>query len=112
MNKWLDPSSYGVMFALAVIIAVSGWIGVVAQRAVSKGSFLKGFFLGNRGLGVWAMALTATVQSGGTFMGVPSLIYSHGYVVALWIASYMLVPLAGFAILGKRLAQLILGKAS
>ena len=38
-----------------------GWLGVVAQRAVSKGSFLKGFFLGNRGLGVWAMALTATV---------------------------------------------------
>jgi SSS family solute:Na+ symporter/sodium/pantothenate symporter len=105
-NKWLDPSSYGVMFALAVIIVVSGWIGVVAQRAVSKGSFLKGFFLGNRGLGVWAMALTATVQSGGTFMGVPSLIYSHGYVVALWIGSYMLVPLAGFAILGKRLAHL------
>jgi SSS family solute:Na+ symporter/sodium/pantothenate symporter len=106
MSKWLDPSSYGVMFALAVIIIVSGWIGVVAQRAVSKGSFLKGFFLGNRGLGVWAMALTATVQSGGTFMGVPSLIYSHGYIVALWIGSYMLVPLAGFAVLGKRLAQL------
>ena len=106
MNKWLDPSSYGVLFALAVIIVVSGWIGVVAQRAVSRGSFLKGFFLGNRGLGVWAMALTATVQSGGTFMGVPSLIYSHGSVVALWIGSYMLVPLAGFAFLGKRLAQL------
>ena len=106
MSKWLDPSSYGVMFALATIIAVSGWIGVVAQRAVSRGSFLKGFFLGNRGLGVWAMALTATVQSGGTFMGVPSLIYSHGYIVALWIGSYMLVPLAGFAMLGKRLAQL------
>jgi sodium/pantothenate symporter len=106
MSKWFDVSSYGIMFALAAIIAVSGWIGVVAQRAVSRGSFLKGFFLGNRGLGVWAMALTATVQSGGTFMGVPSLIYSHGYSVALWIGSYMLVPLAGFAVLGKRLAQL------
>lgn len=106
MNKWLDPSAYGVMFALAAIIAISGWIGLMAQRAVSRGSFLKGFFLGNRGLGVWAMALTATVQSGGTFMGVPSLIYSHGYIVALWIGSYMLVPLAGFAVLGKRLAQL------
>lgn len=105
-GKWLDINSYGIMFALAVIIAVSGWIGVVAQRAVSRGSFLKGFFLGNRGLGVWAMALTATVQSGGTFMGVPSLIYSYGYIVALWIGSYMLVPLAGFAVLGKRLAQL------
>jgi len=105
-SKWFELSSYGVMTALAIIILVSGWIGVVAQRAVSRGSFLKGFFQGNRGLGVWAMALTATVQSGGTFMGVPSLIYSHGYIVALWIGSYMLVPLAGFAVLGKRLAQL------
>ena len=57
MPEWLDLSRYGVLTALVVIIGVSGWLGVVAQRAVSKGSFLKGFFLGNRGLGVWAMAL-------------------------------------------------------
>jgi sodium/pantothenate symporter len=107
MGSLLDKlSPFGVMFALAVIIGVSGWLGIVAQRAVSKGSFLKGFFLGNRGLGVWAMALTATVQSGGTFMGVPSLIYSFGFVVALWIGSYMLVPLTGFSFVGKRLAHL------
>jgi sodium/pantothenate symporter len=107
MGSLLDKlSPFGVMFALAVIIGVSGWLGIVAQRAVSKGSFLKGFFLGNRGLGVWAMALTATVQSGGTFMGVPSLIYTFGFVVALWIGSYMLVPLTGFSFVGKRLAHL------
>lgn len=99
-------SHFGVLFALIVIIGISGWIGVVAQRAVSRGSFLKGFFLGNRGLGVWAMALTATVQSGGTFMGVPSLIYKNGFIVALWIGSYMLVPLTGFAVVGKRLSHL------
>ena len=107
MGAMLDEvSKYGVLFALVTIIGVSGWIGIVAQRAVSKGSFLKGFFLGNRGLGVWAMALTATVQSGGTFMGVPSLIYSYGFIVALWIGSYMLVPLTGFAVVGKRLSHL------
>jgi SSS family solute:Na+ symporter/sodium/pantothenate symporter len=39
-------------------------------------------------------------------MGFPSLVYSHGWVVALWIGSYMVVPLTGFTILGKRLAQL------
>ncbi|MBL9093674.1 MAG: sodium:solute symporter [Planctomycetaceae bacterium] len=106
MGSWTDISSYGVLLALVLIIGVSGWLGVVAQRAVSKGSFLKGFFLGNRGLGVWAMALTATVQSGGTFMGVPSLIYSFGFIVALWIGSYMIVPLTGFSFVGKRLAHL------
>jgi SSS family solute:Na+ symporter/sodium/pantothenate symporter len=39
-------------------------------------------------------------------MGYPSLVYTYGWVVALWIASYMVVPITGFGVLGKRLAQL------
>jgi sodium/pantothenate symporter len=78
----------------------------MAQRAMDKSNFLEGFFLGNRGLGVWALALTATVQSGGTFMGYPSLVYDYGWVAVLWISSYMIVPLTGFAMVGKRLAQI------
>ena len=106
MNDTAASPGYGALVALLLVIAVSVWIGTQAQKAVARGSFLTGFFLGNRGLGAWALALTATVQSGGTFMGYPSLVYSHGWVVGLWIASYMLVPLAGFAVLGKRFAQL------
>jgi SSS family solute:Na+ symporter/sodium/pantothenate symporter len=101
-----DKPGAAVFFALLVFIAASVWLGTLAQRAMDKKKFLEGFFLGNRGLGAWALALTATVQSGGTFMGFPSLVYSHGWVVALWIGSYMVVPLTGFTILGKRLAQL------
>jgi sodium/pantothenate symporter len=101
------PSAgWGLPVVLVAVIVASVYLGTLAQRAVAKGGFLKGFFLGNRGLGVWAMALTATVQSGGTFMGMPSYIYTFGWIVALWIASYMLVPLTGFGILGKRVAQL------
>ena len=96
----------GAMLMLVLFIVGSLWIGVLANRAASTGGFMKGFFLGNRGLGVWALALTATIQSGGTFMGFPSLVYSHGWIVALWIGSYMVVPITGFGILGKRLAQL------
>jgi len=96
----------GAMVMLVLFIAGSIWIGVTANRVTRKGGFMKGFFLGNRGLGVWALALTATIQSGGTFMGFPSLVYSHGWIVALWIGSYMVVPITGFGILGKRLAQL------
>lgn len=97
--------AWGTLTALAIFILASMWIGVLANRAMREGSFLRGFFLGNRGLGSWALALTATVQSGGTFMGYPSLVYTHGWSVVLWIASYMVVPLTGFGILGKRLAQ-------
>lgn len=96
----------GAIFALLIVIAISVWLGTLAQRAIKKGSFLKGYFLGNRGLGAWALALTATVQSGGTFMGYPSFVYTHGWVVAVWIGSYMVVPITGFGVLGKRFAQL------
>ncbi len=97
---------YGAMCMLILFILGSMWIGVLANRVTREGSFMKGFFLGNRGLGAWALALTATVQSGGTFMGFPSLVYTHGWIVALWIGGYMVVPITGFSILGKRLAQL------
>jgi SSS family solute:Na+ symporter/sodium/pantothenate symporter len=99
-------AQYGALFALVVFIAASVWLGALAQRVVEKGSFLKGYFLGNRGLGVWALALTATVQSGGTFMGFPGYVYAYGWIGALFIASYMVVPLTGFAVIGKRIAQI------
>ncbi len=97
---------YSVLFALLLFIAASVWLGTMAQKAMEKKDFLKGFFLGNRGLGAWTLALTATVQSGGTFMGYPALVYSHGWIVLLWIGSYMVVPLMSFAVVGKRMAHL------
>jgi len=38
-------------------------------------------------------------------MGFPSLVYTHGWSLALWIAGYMTVPLVMMAALGKRLNQ-------
>src|SRR5438552_1202760 len=58
-----------VFIALMVFIAASVWLGTLAQAAMDKKKFMEGFFLGSRGLGAWTLALTATVQSGGTFMG-------------------------------------------
>jgi sodium/pantothenate symporter len=106
VNDPIVSPGYGALAGLLLVIGVSLWLGALAQKTVSRSSFLTGYFLGNRGLGAWALALTATVQSGGTFMGYPSLIYTHGWIVGLWIASYMIVPLTGFAVLGKRFAQL------
>src|SRR5436190_17032664 len=97
---------FGTLAALIVFILASMWIGMLANKAMSAGTFMKGFFLGNRGLGAWALALTATVQSGGTFMGFPSLVYTHGWSVALWICGYMVVPITGFGVIGKRIAQI------
>src|SRR3954447_26465251 len=95
------------LLALVLFTLVSLALGVVANRATSrKAGFLRKYFLGNRSLGAFAVALTAAVMSGGTFMGFPSLVYSFGWVVGLWIASYMIAPLTVLGVLGKRIGQL------
>ncbi len=95
------------LLALALFTLVSLGLGVVANLVASrKAGFLQKYFLGNRSLGALAVALTAAVMSGGTFMGFPSLVYSFGWVVGLWIASYMVAPLTVLGVLGKRIGQL------
>jgi SSS family solute:Na+ symporter/sodium/pantothenate symporter len=96
----------GALAALVLFIAASVWLGTIAQKVVERSRFIQGYFQGNRGLGAWTIALTATVQSGGTFMGFPSFVYTYGWIVALWIGSYMVVPLTGFGVIGKRVAQI------
>lgn len=105
-SSTLPSPGYGAILALVVFIAASVWLGTLAQRVVEKSQFIQGYFQGNRGLGAWTIALTATVQSGGTFMGFPGYVYSAGWIVALWIGSYMVVPLTGFGVIGKRIAQI------
>jgi len=87
-------------------LAVFGLAALSNQLLKSK-SFLSEYFLGSRSLGVWAFALTfaATSSSGGSFTGFPSKIYTHGWILALWIGSYMVVPICTMGMLGKRLNQ-------
>jgi SSS family solute:Na+ symporter/sodium/pantothenate symporter len=93
--------------ALVLFTLISLGLGVVANLVASrKAGFLQKYFLGNRSLGAFAVALTAAVMSGGTFMGFPSLVYKFGWVVGLWIASYMVAPLTVLGGLGKRIGQL------
>lgn len=82
-------------------------LAIFSHRLLKGRRFLSEYFLGSRSLGVWALALTyaATSASGGTFTGFPALIYQHGWILALWISSYMLVPVTCMALLGKRLNQ-------
>ena len=82
-----------VSFAIyLVIVFLLAWF---ANRAQSGKSFVSEYFLGSRNIGLWGFALTyaATAASGGSFMGFPALIYSHGWVLAWWIAGYCVAPL-------------------
>jgi len=87
-------------------LAVFG-IAWLSNRLLQKKSFMSEYFLGSRSLGVWAFALTfaATSSSGGSFTGFPSKIYTHGWILALWIGSYMVVPICTMGLIGKRLNQ-------
>ena len=107
MGIELSPESWQVLIAFACYLTGVAALGIFAHRYLSRGSFVKEYFLGNRGLGPWVLALTvaATAISGGTFMGFPSLIYTNGWVMALWICSYMVVPIMSMALMGKRLNQ-------
>jgi sodium/pantothenate symporter len=105
-SEAMPSPGIGAIASLVIFIAASVWLGTLAQKVVERSQFIQGYFQGNRGLGPWTIALTATVQSGGTFMGFPSLVYSYGWIVALWIGSYMVGPLIGFGLIGKRIAQI------
>lgn len=95
------------LLALVVFTLISLGIGVVANLVGSRrAGFLSKYFLGNRSMGAVAVALTAGVMSGGTFMGFPSLVYQYGWVVGLWICSYMIAPLTILGLLGKRVGQI------
>ncbi|MCG6155595.1 sodium:solute symporter family transporter [Rubinisphaera margarita] len=80
-------------------------LALASHYVLSKTNFMDDYFLGSRGLGPWAFMLTfaATSASAGSFAGFPSLVYAHGWVVALWIAGYMTVPLVSMGLLGKRI---------
>ena len=97
----MDSSLALFLLYTLVVLAIAWWYH--CTRA--KKAFLSEYFLGIRGLGMIALALTfgATSASAGSFAGFPSLIYAHGWVLALWIASYMIFPLCGMGLLGKRL---------
>src|SRR6266849_6688944 len=82
-------------------------LGGLSHQLLKRGSFLKEYFLGDRQLNAWVLSLTyvATSVSAGSFVGFPSYIYRHGWVLALWIGGYMIAGLVSKGVLAKRLNQ-------
>ncbi|HAA68361.1 MAG TPA: hypothetical protein DCE55_04420 [Planctomycetaceae bacterium] len=103
----IAESSNAVLITFLIYIIGVFLIAGLSNRLLKNRNFLSEYFLGSRGLGVWAFALTlaATSSSGGSFMGFPSKIYTHGWSLGLWIGSYMVVPICVMGLLGKRINQ-------
>ena len=103
----MTETSPATIITFIAYIACVFVLAALSHRLLATKSFLGEYFLGSRGLGSWALAFTfaATAASGGSFTGFPSLIYSYGWVLAFWIASYMVAGVCSMGILGKRLNQ-------
>ena len=95
------------LISFAIYMVIVFVLAGLANRQQKGRSFMNEYFLGSRNLGMWAFAFTyaATSASGGSFMGFPSLIYTHGWVLALWIGGYVVVPLVSIGLIAKRLNQ-------
>ncbi len=87
-----------------VVLGVA-WL---SHRFLSGRQFASEYYLGSRGFGPIAFTLTfgATAASAGSFAGFPSLIYTHGWVLGLWIAGYAMVPITAMGLLGRRLNRM------
>ena len=102
-----EMAANSALISFAIYIALVFVIAGLANRMQKGKSFVGEYFLGSRGIGLWAFALTyaATAASGGSFMGFPALIYTHGWSLAWWISGYMIVPLVALGLFAKRINQ-------
>ncbi|MCA9151698.1 MAG: hypothetical protein KDA92_20480 [Planctomycetales bacterium] len=101
------PADSTALISFVIYLIAVFALALLSSRGASESGFISEYFLGGRNLGVWAFALTfaATSASGGSFVGFPALIYTHGWSLALWISGYMMVPIVAMGLLGKRLNQ-------
>lgn len=97
----------GVVFLLYLVAMLLPAL-YSGHKLRKSASFVSEYFLGSRSMGSWllAMSFAATAISGGTFVGFPSKIYSHGWILFLWIGSYMVFALFAMGLIGKRLNYL------
>lgn len=100
-------SSNSVLATFIIYLLGVFALAAIANRVGRGKAFMNEYFLGGRNIGLWAFALTyaATVASGGSFMGFPGLIYTHGWSLGWWICGYMISPLIALGLMAKRLNQ-------
>src|SRR6516165_396062 len=105
-NPIAPASPYTLVAFIAYMVGVF-LLGALSHQLLKRGSFLKEYFLGDRQLNAWVLSLTyvATSVSAGSLVGFPSFIYSFGWILALWIAGYMVSGLTTKGVLAKRLNQ-------
>ncbi len=84
------------------------FIAIVAHSYLKKSDFETEYYVGGRSFGAWVLAMSwvATLASGGSFLGYPSLVYSYGWSMAFWVSGSIVTAIVGLGIVGKRINRL------
>ena len=83
-------------------------IAILSHRYLKKSDFETEYYVGGRSFGAWVLAFSwvATLASGGTFLGYPSLVFARGWSVAFWVSGSMITAIVGLGMVGKRINRL------
>ena len=108
MTDWFqqqDPYILVPFFGYMIGVFV---IAVMAHRYLKTSDFEAEYYVGSRSFGAWVLAMSwvATMASGGSFLGYPSLVYSYGWSMAFWVSGSTVIALVGLGIVGKRINRL------
>ncbi|WP_127960021.1 sodium/pantothenate symporter [Serratia microhaemolytica] len=97
-----------VIFPLIIYLLLVFALSVYAYRRRQQGSFLNEYFLGNRSLGgfVLAMTLTTTYVSASSFIGGPGAAYKYGLGWVLLAMIQLPAVWLSLSVLGKKFAIL------
>ena len=92
-----------VLFMLGVAV-----ITVFSHRHQKTGDFRTEYYVAGRSFGAWVLAMSwvATMASGGSFLGYPSLVFSYGWTMAFWVSGSIVTAVIGLGIVGKRINRL------
>jgi len=106
-NVFTETDPYILVPFAAYMIGVFV-IAILAHRYLRRGDFEAEYYVGGRSFGAWVLAMSwvATLASGGSFLGYPSLIYSYGWSMAFWVCGSTTTALVGLGIVGKRINRL------
>jgi len=104
----LGQRDYAILIPFGLFMLGVAVITVLSHRHQKNGDFRTEYYVANRSFGAWVLAMSwvATLASGGSFLGYPSLVYSYGWSMAFWVSGSTVTAIIGLGIVGKRINRL------
>jgi sodium/pantothenate symporter len=104
----IGQRDYAILIPFGLFMLGVAVITFFSHRYQKTGDFRTEYFVAGRSFGAWVLAMSwvATLASGGSFLGYPSLVYSYGWTMAFWVSGSIVTAVVGLGIVGKRINRL------